>query len=246
VTGADPTTRPVYQSQAINHLIAATKLHSAPETYYHLAYSQAEARLIGPAIESIRRSLEMDPTSVQAWHLLALLLTAQGDWSGAAKACEAGVGVWEREEDEIEDPAGTSGAGVVDPSIETKDFASVPATPSATLSSPPLLLLDGTYGIPISPAPSTAAIPRSTKLANVIRLRMTLNVITEKTQGQEIAMLRQQELFAFFSARSGKHRAGEGGMTASGSLGSVGKLGGSFISVDRPNVVSGKSCWIAF
>jgi hypothetical protein len=90
---------------------------------------------------------------------------------------------------------------------------------------------------------------RAKRLENVIKLRMTLNVITEKMLGAEVAMLRQQELFAFFSARSGKNRAsvggGLGGLKGSASFtsvpGSAGggakeDLGGSYISinVDRP------------
>jgi hypothetical protein len=56
----------------------------------------------------------------------------------------------------------------------------------------------------------------------------------EKTQGAEVAMLRHQELFAFFSARSGKNRKQFGyakgirGVTPSASV--VG-LEGSYVSV---------------
>lgn len=79
---------------------------------------------------------------------------------------------------------------------------------------------------------------------------MTLNVITEKMQGAEVAMLRHQELFAFFSARSGEGRRqfgyGSGGMGTLPSMSTVGGLGGSYVSVlesDSPgdSVVNGES-----
>jgi hypothetical protein len=206
--------------------------------YYHLAYCHAEARSIDAATDSIRTALEQNQANVQAWHLLALLLTAARDWAGAAKACEAGVSVWEAEEDvddkEESDLEVFSKPSASDRSVEANDFAKVRpslAAPPVT-SSPPLLLSSGVFQPP-KPAPPPK-LSKTKRLEHVIRLRMTLNVIVEKTQGAEVAMLRHQELFAFFSARSGKNRKQFGyakgirGVTPSASV--VG-LEGSYVSV---------------
>lgn len=255
--GSDPLNRATYQAQAINHLTSATTLWTSfPEAFYHLAFCQAEARSIAAAKESIHTALELDSTNIQSWHLLALLLTSQQDWSGAAKACEAGVSVWETheaedeaEDDEDEDPAAAG--------VEAKDFAIAnrstlllsPAAASA--QSPPLLRASGAF----APLPKSSPIrpSRQARLEHVIRLRMTQNVIVEKTQGPEAAMLRQQELFALFSSRSGKNRGraaavpGNTGLrdSAGASLASVpAMLDGSYISVPgdgAPAPVNGMS-----
>ncbi|RXK37161.1 hypothetical protein M231_05530 [Tremella mesenterica] len=242
--GADPTTRPTYQAQAINHLTAATSLNpKSASAFYHLAYCQAEARSINSATESVGQALELDPQNLQAWHLLALLLTASADWSGAMKACEAGVTVWEDDEassdqDDLLDPTGPPGnPDDGDPMIESKDFAITPAVPSPLTSSSAILLsTSGTLRPP--DRRFKPPVPRWKKLDNVIRLRMTLNIIVEKMQGPEVAMLKHQELFAFFSLRSGRHRQNFGyqrnGFQNVNSATSVRDLGGSYVSIKFP------------
>ena len=222
IAGGDPVVRPSYQAQSLDHLRAAILLDPASGSiFYHLSYCQAEARAIEDATESIRRAIEIRASDIQAWHLLALLLTAQGDWNAAAKACDAGVAVWEQEEERelLEaEGAGTGGnPDDSDPAIETKDFAGSTSTsgPSVAITAPPsqtnsepLLFASGEFKptrIMIRPT-HPPAVNRVVRLEHIIRLRMTANVIAEKTQGCEIAMLRQQELFGFFSARSGKNR----------------------------------------
>ncbi|WWC85911.1 uncharacterized protein L201_000781 [Kwoniella dendrophila CBS 6074] len=270
---ADAVDRPTYQAQAINHLTAAIDLFPSSSGYYHLAHCQAEARSIDAATQSIRSSLELDSTNVQAWHLLALLLTARRDWEGALKACEAGISVWEQDEEEAaQDEDFSLSSNDSSNEVESKDFAIRPPTPTTTNTNAntstldnqhqhqqqqPLILKDGSFPhLSISP-PRTTTLSRSVKLEHVIRLRMTLNVIIEKTQGPEIAMYKQQELFAFFSARSGKNRkklgyhsgfgksSGLKSVTSSGSLSAlntgtettindnqtINDLGGSFVNL---------------
>ncbi|WVW81915.1 hypothetical protein I302_103918 [Kwoniella bestiolae CBS 10118] len=252
---ADSIDRPTYQAQAINHLTAAIDLFPSSSGYYHLAHCQSEARSIDAATQSIRSSLEMDPTNVQAWHLLALLLTARRDWEGALKACEAGISVWEADEE----VSSSQEDLLAEHDIESKDFAIQPPTSTnPTISersfTSQLINKDGSFPhLNISP-PRTTPLSKSARLEHVIRLRQTLNVIIEKIQGPELAMLKQQELFAFFSARSGKNRkkmgyssglgkangmksvASSSSLTAlpgTAATDSTGKedLGGSFVSV---------------
>lgn len=134
-----------------------------------------------------------------------------------------------------------------DPTIAARDFGS--ANDGATATTPatePLLLPSGNFHPPhINSKPPYSALTRAKRLENVIRLRMTLNVIAERTKGAENAMLQQQELFAFFSGRSGKNRTTGGngfsrGLTGSASFSSGPNqekgLGGSYISVDVPAI----------
>ena len=226
-----------YQAQSLNHLVAATGLDpSSSSAFYHLAFCQAEARSIDAAIVSVRSALNIDSESVQAWHLLALLLTSQNDWTAAQVACETGVRVWESEEsaEAKEDISPTPEHS--DPAVEAHDFAaSIPSQPGPEPSSEALLATDGSLTPLRTPPPPVNS--RSKRLEEVINLRMTLNIIIEKLQGPDIALAKQADLFAFFSARSGSGRAVygyRGGMQGIMSLTSVGGLGGSYVSVADP------------
>ena len=211
------------------------------QAFYHLAYCLAEARQIESAITAIRTCLELDQQNVQAWHLLALLLSASKDWEGAAKACEAGVGIWEDDEENDAAESEESPTGNPDenePTVGTKDFASPTATvtlPTEPTSAAPIILRSGAIR---SPASLSATPPtRSKKLENVIRLRITYKTIIEKTQGAEPAMEEAENLFAFFSARSGSGRSNFGYRRGlSGVMGqsmiSVKDTGGSYVSVE--------------
>lgn len=177
--------RPKYQAQAINFIRRATQLDPSSATaFYHLAYAQTAARAIAPATDAIRASLELDSQSIPSWHLLALLLTANGDWTDAAKAAETGVALWEEA-----DAAFTA---------EEADKPGSGTPPSVT--STPLITPDG-HLLPPTPAPPLP-LDRSERLETVIQLRMTLNVIIEKLQGPDAALAQQHELFSFFSHRT--------------------------------------------
>jgi tetratricopeptide (TPR) repeat protein len=222
-------------------LTTATLLSpKSSKAQYHLAYCLAEARQIEPAISAIRTCLELDQQNVQAWHLLALLLSASKDWEGATKACEAGIRIWEDDEENDAAESEESPTGNPDenePTIGTKDFASPTPTvtqPTESISAAPIILRSGAIRSPasLSPAPPT----RSKKLENVIRLRITYKTIIEKTQGAEPAMEEAENLFAFFSERSGSGRSNFGyrrGLSGvmNQSMISVKDTGGSYVSV---------------
>lgn len=240
IIGTDHDTRPKYQSEAINHLLTANKVEpSSADILYHLSYAQAEARLVDDAILSVRTALEIDSGNVQSWHLLALLLTAKGDWEGARKACDTGVSVWEADEsadDIVEDEE--IAAPALDAGVESHDFAASPSRSMTAMSSsmsvsPAPSLLRPSGSLTSLPLPTKMKTPRTRRLQNVIRLQMTLNVIIEKVDGAAAAMICQQDLFAFFSARSGEGRRqfGYSAGVVGSSMRSIAGLGGSYISV---------------
>lgn len=182
---------------------------------------------------------------MQAWHLLCLLLTAQGEWASAVTAGEAGVGVWEEEEAivaaEVDNLAPGMEAISLDPTIESKDFAkpSSPAPPARSVDSPRLLLPTGIITALPAIAPPTPS--KQIRLEQVIQLRMTLAVITEKLQGPETAMLKQQELFAFFSGRAGRTAAAGAGTSDSRSMIGAPSIAGSVLRGSAPVSAGGEA-----
>lgn len=159
--------------------------------FYHLAYAEASARAIKPALQAVRQALELDSHSVRSWHLLALLLTASGDWTAAQKACEAGVALWEADDESL-----------------SADEGDLPAVNGHGTREPQPIISPNGHLSPPTPAPPAPA-SRFRRLESVIQLRMTLNVITEKLQGPDVALEQQQELFSFFSQRTERDERAE-------------------------------------
>ncbi|TYJ56742.1 hypothetical protein B9479_002512 [Cryptococcus floricola] len=229
----DPLQRATFQSQALNHLLSSTiLLPTSPSAFYHLAHAYAAARQVPEATEAVRRALELEgdeeaelgehdekerPVGVEGWLLLGVLLTAQGEWNAARKALEAGINIWED-------------ADALPLSVETVPSIAPLLQPSGLPPTLPTLPL-------CPPTPDT-------KLSQVIRLRTTLNGVVEKMRGCEEAMVKQQELFAFFSGRCGlmseRKRSSTVGAGASAELTGFreGGLDGSYISVrdDLPQI----------
>lgn len=89
---ADRETRPGLQTKYLSHLTRAVQLDANSfENLYHLAFAQAELRQVGEAIKTARKAVELAPTSKQAWHLLALLVTAQRDLRMALDVIDSGL-----------------------------------------------------------------------------------------------------------------------------------------------------------
>ena len=220
-TDHDPLARAGLQTDALKHLTNATLLApSSAKAFYNLAYAQAECREIEASTHSIRSALELEPSNVHGWHLLTLLLTAKGKWHDAAKIADIGLESWDGDE-EVE--TGAEDGAAVDETLKgdativgRKDFveagppstsaSTVPSSPPTTTSLPPLVGSDGRL-IPMSSilSSNSSLLPtKAERLEAVLQLRMTQTVIVERLDGPEIAMERQQELFAFFSERCGK------------------------------------------
>ncbi|KAG9088376.1 hypothetical protein FS749_002215, partial [Ceratobasidium sp. UAMH 11750] len=122
----DPTTRPTHQSTALKHLLESATLDpTSADTFYHLAFIQAEARATSDAVLSARQAVERAPRDVRGWHLLGLLLTAMEDWAGAKVVI--GIGIANAEELKA-DPQGEEGTGrqgsaaAADDGVVAKDF----------------------------------------------------------------------------------------------------------------------------
>jgi hypothetical protein len=220
VTDHDPITRPILQSEALANLTNATLLSPSSSTaFYNLAYAQAECREIDASIVSIRSALELDPASLHGWHLLTLLLTAQGKWQDALKIADIGLESFDEDGrgEEAMVKEGVEGLPISPADQTTSGDGSYPTTSpnspaSQTHFAAPLLTSDRL------PHPNTllptnpALLPtKAHRLEAAIQLRMTQAAIVERLEGPEAALTCQQEIFAFFSARCSSGKVGMDG-----------------------------------
>ncbi|GAA6000378.1 uncharacterized protein JCM10292_001484 [Rhodotorula paludigena] len=110
---ANPDHRPAQHAEALQHLEAAVSL--APSCYlahYSLAYQLLELRQVSRAVDVARTAVELCQRSREAWHLLALCVSAQKDMRGALEVLETALDLegapdggddrWDRATDETE------------------------------------------------------------------------------------------------------------------------------------------------
>ncbi|KAG9019248.1 hypothetical protein FRB90_004810 [Tulasnella sp. 427] len=109
----DSRLRPKHQIAALDRLQESVELDPhAAGTFYHLAIAQAETRDIAEAVLSARAAVEKNPAEIRSWHLLGLLLTAQGDWNGAKAVLDLGLA--HADEDDVLEGEG----GAITPTID--------------------------------------------------------------------------------------------------------------------------------
>lgn len=249
--GVDPLKRPDYQVQGISHLTMSVKLNSkSPSGFHHLAYAHMEARQIDSAIEAIRASIELEPSNIPAWHLLALLLSTRKEWSGALRATQVGVGTWESREEELQQvrPPATS-TMVAEPPLDTMPLAATIshldfgtrqpdlATTHMDHVLPKRALIQGEYLSELDMPSDTSTIgpPRTAqRLAEIIQLRITQAVIIEKIDGHNQALAKQHETFTYLSNKANAIREEAAALYESvTSVGStrVTDIGESFVAV---------------
>ena len=178
VAEGNPLTRSQKQHEALTLLKQSVQLDGdSAETYYHLAYLQAEMRDTASATSAARKAVELEPASVEAWHLLTILLTTKKDYRGALKLAE--VALEEAEKDDEHDRKLTT-----QEALQAKAGAS---QGSATVRTALL-----SYDFP----------PRGSERAeSILRLLATHNALEEIVEGVEVAIEGQKELFSFFHER---------------------------------------------
>ncbi|KAI9594426.1 hypothetical protein BDF19DRAFT_423517 [Syncephalis fuscata] len=106
--------RPGFYDQAIAALTEAISRNPEnAEAHYHLALQHADSRNLAQALVSAKQSLQLDASRVKAWHLLALLMSANKDLEGALRICQVGIETsdWEVQEDGNGEQQGTAVEG---------------------------------------------------------------------------------------------------------------------------------------
>lgn len=179
-------TRATLQDESLSLLKqSATLDDQSSETYYALAYLQSEMLDVSNAIQSARRAVELEPASVEYWHLLTLLLTSQKDFRGALQIAEEGLAEAEDDDDDQDSaakplpslPNGNTNGIVVD-----KSSSSFTRTTLLSVDFPPR---------------------GSERSQSILRLMMTHNALEEIVEGGQAAIEGQREIFEFFHRKVG-------------------------------------------
>ncbi|GAA5866685.1 hypothetical protein JCM3774_001957 [Rhodotorula dairenensis] len=88
----DADRRTKRHSQALDHLRRAVSLASVdPLNLYTLGYHLLEQRRVSEALDCAREAARLDPSMKEAWHLLALCVSAQKDMRGALEVLETAI-----------------------------------------------------------------------------------------------------------------------------------------------------------
>ena len=78
-----------YLDQAEKHFLAANKADPGDHlAEFYLAYHYAQTRSTAKATEHVRRALLLQPEHLASLHLMALLLTSQGEFAEALDVVE--------------------------------------------------------------------------------------------------------------------------------------------------------------
>jgi hypothetical protein len=206
-----------HQSSALEHFAVSVDLE--PEsacTFYHLALTQMAVGDAAAALLSARRGVELEPLDTRLWHLLGLVLTANGDWAGANTVLSLGI-----ESAESGATSGTADGSIApDDATITEEAAIAPAADeTATITNAPSAssplptasaeerLVTASTGLPpssqlILPQPDISPPSNEEKFEASVQLRLTQIAIVEVLEGSEGASVRWPELFSFFSNSS--------------------------------------------
>ncbi|EJT98203.1 hypothetical protein DACRYDRAFT_71263 [Dacryopinax primogenitus] len=217
-TEMEPETRPAHQAAAQELLTTSLKLEATADTLYHLAYLQAELRDIDAAVLTAKQAVEKDHREIRAWHLLSLLLTAQGDSNGALAVIKLGLEeVATQQELELIKDVALNPASPQAEGISSRDFAGndtksrlsptvtgLPETGDrlAVVQSPGQSLLDSD-SVPRGYTMLKPLIDRkpskTERFECALQLLITRNTIVELLEGPDSANSNWVDIFAYFS-----------------------------------------------
>ncbi|OBZ73220.1 hypothetical protein A0H81_06881 [Grifola frondosa] len=218
-TEREPRTREIRFAESSKLLHSSINSAPTPSTHHHLALAYARAgpsQDIQKAIEHARSAIEGDQDEIRHWHLLALLLTATGDWRAAKVVLDVGARIGEAEFAEENDGLQSNGVYVQDfalPHVEkrangetnghARNGRSVSSGSSAhetVRETSPVTLLDSdALNIPpsaslLQPLPDRPSTSRQ-------ELRMTQLTLTEFVEGPEGVGEKWMDVFQWCSER---------------------------------------------
>lgn len=197
-----------------------------PSAHHQLALALAlpgPSQSLEDAITSARAAVEGAPNEIRHWHLLGLLLTAQGEWAKAQEVLEIGATINESpsetdespsdteasEKTEKSGPTGVGAARNVDkekgaPEVHSHDENGITdgvfihgmiLDPDATTIPPSATLL---YPLPDHPGPT----PQDA-FEYALQLRLTQMALTEHVEGPEGAETKWVDVFGWIAERKG-------------------------------------------
>jgi hypothetical protein len=223
----DPRTRPARLAHALAQFAASIETFPTPSAYYHLAIALARPgpqQDLDQAIASASSAVEGASGDIRFWHLLGLLLTANGQWIKARGVFEIGAGIGEKGDEESEDDVteerGYTGADVN--SLQVQNFGSTGsktgganghdhvglAAPGMYPTQPIFLLHRNCRVIPpsatlLQPVPDYPSPSWQDTFEYAMQLRMTQLALAEHVEGAEGAGLRWVEVFGWVADKKG-------------------------------------------
>ncbi|OAX33790.1 hypothetical protein K503DRAFT_725395 [Rhizopogon vinicolor AM-OR11-026] len=230
----DPYTRPTRLSHALTACLKSVETHPTPAAHHQLAIALAlpgRSQNLDEAIISARAAVEDEAGEIKHWHLLGLLLSANGEWDKAVGILDVGAALDEGNED-TESPVRLNEDNSADVTVEkspmangtqSKDFEpdqqQAQANGHSTMSTPQ----DGVDGSApchkrlldthVTAVPPSAALLRplpdhpfpSSRDAfeYALQLRMTQMALAEHVEGPEGAEGRWIDVFSWIAERKG-------------------------------------------
>lgn len=214
-------TRPARLRDALEHYMHSVKVFPTPSAHHQLALALA---LPGPsqnledAIISARAAVEGAPNEIRHWHLLGLLLTAQGEWVKAQEVLEIGATIndspSEASDTETVLEKTAPSEGVVAREFETEK-GTVEAHPHNGIS----CAANEVFVHEMILDPHAATIPPSATLLHPLpghpgsttedafkyglQLRLTQMALTEHVEGPEGAETKWVDVFGWIAERKG-------------------------------------------
>jgi hypothetical protein len=226
----DPRTRPARLAHALAQFAASIEASPTPSAYYHLAIALARPgpqQDLDKAIASASSAVEGASADIRFWHLLGLLLTADGRWTKARGVFEIAAGIGEKGGHESDDDGNEQATqlGAANSSgvngVQVQDFGAagseddganrlghVESLGAGGQTQLVFLLEKDRSAIPpsatlLQPIPDYPTPSRQDMFEHAMQLRMTQLALAEFVEGAEGAGLRWLEMFAWVAERKG-------------------------------------------
>ncbi|KAG6330168.1 hypothetical protein ID866_8922, partial [Astraeus odoratus] len=227
--GGNPNERQKRISAAITRFTEAIGAYPTPAAHYHLALALAlpgPSQDIDEAVSSAGAAVESVPHRIRYWHLLGLLLTAQGQWDKAKTVLEIGASIGEADPDDEVEENGEQAVPLSN-GIRAKDFEmKTPVQVSEAASSAharrasytsesgypstfsgPLLDPDAT-SIPASatllqPPPDHPTPSPRDAFEYALQIRLTQMALAEHVEGPEGAEAKWLSVYSWVAERKG-------------------------------------------
>lgn len=221
-------TRPTRLRNALENYTHSVELFPTPSAHHQLALALSlpgPSQSLEDAITSTRAAVEGAPNEIRHWHLLGLLLTAQGEWAKAQEVLEIGAAINESPSETDESPSDTEvtpeksekstpSEGVEASDVETEKVAIDVHSQNGNGD-----VANGTFVHEMILDPDAVAIPSSTILLHTLpdhpvstpqdafeyalQLRLTQMALTEHVEGPEGAEIKWVDVFGWIAEQKG-------------------------------------------
>ena len=220
-------TRPTKLSNALERYSHSAETFPTPSAHHHLALAltlPGPSQNLEAAVTSARAAVEGAPNEIRHWHLLGLLLTAQGEWTKAQEVLEFGTTINESPSEADETPSDTEASPERTKSAASESMATSKLETEKGGSEEHSHDENGGVGNEVLVHemildPDAVTIPNSTTLLRrlpdypvptpqdafdyALQLRLTQMALTEHVEGPEGAETKWLDIFRWIAQRKG-------------------------------------------